>query len=97
MEVDVFSMQNEDILPEYRLLVSDANDVLSEIRPWQQETTFTVSESEIPAGGYLRIEARQAGADTVDAYRRKLSVFEEESDGAYDASGSDDELSETGN
>ncbi len=46
---------------------------LQELRPWQEEPTFLISEDEIPEGYALRLEARQKGEEQADAYVNRLT------------------------
>lgn len=123
LTVEAKSLQNEDVTPEYRLVLIDAKEAAAgaapagsdeegsdaadgagaedvgvegavgsaaeddssavdaapesqdgqEIRPWQEETTFTVSESEIPKGYVLRLEVRQKGQTEAEAYTNGLT------------------------
>ena len=74
--VEVWSLQNEDITPQYRLMLvekkagaADQNNRIQELSPWQEETTFLVDRSEIPEGYVLRVEARQKGNEEYDAFQ----------------------------
>ena len=46
---------------------------LQELRPWQEEPTFLISEAEIPEGYVLRLEVRRRGEDQMDAYVNRLT------------------------
>ena len=43
-----------------------------EVRPWQEETTFSVEESEVPDGYALRVEVRQKGKRDMEAFQDEL-------------------------
>ena len=103
LSVTVTSLQNEDITPEYRLVLMEKgkkkkarknNDVSGsgagdadadedvgtdagaenypEVRPWQEETAFSVEESEVPDGYALRVEVRQKGKRDMEAFQDEL-------------------------
>ena len=52
--------------------VTEASESLPEVRGWQEETIFTINESEIPKGKVLRLEVRQKGKEEIDAYQNGL-------------------------
>ena len=54
---------------------SEDSDVGTEIRPWQDEPTFVVSQSEIPAGCFLRVEAREKGQTEEYAFANRLTSW----------------------
>ena len=43
-----------------------------ELRPWQEETFFSINESEIPQGYVLRLEVRQKGKEEFEAFQNRL-------------------------
>ena len=75
LSVSAWSLQNDDITPQYRLgLVEsspddavDGEDRIQELCPWQEEGAFLVDRSSIPEGYMLRVEARQKGNEKYDA------------------------------
>ena len=77
LSVSAWSLQNDDITPQYRLgLVEsspddavDGEDRIQELCPWQEEGAFLVDRSAIPEGYMLRVEARQKGNEKYDAFQ----------------------------
>ncbi len=51
------------------------SDVGTQIRPWQDDPVFVVSQSEIPAGCFLRLEARQKGQTEEYAFANRLTSW----------------------
>ena len=62
------SLQNEDIIPEYRLVLQTGEDVWEPLTDWTDETIVEFSEGALELGQKVRVEVRQKGLDTVDAY-----------------------------
>ena len=51
--------------------MTEASESLPEVRGWQEETIFTINESEIPKGKVLRLEVRQKGKEEIGAKKRE--------------------------
>ena len=72
LNVNAVSLQNEDMVPEYRLLLSEEEknpEHFEELIPWQEEPVFHVEKDQLPAAYTLRLEVRQQGQDEYDAFQ----------------------------
>ena len=72
LDVNAVSLQNEDMVPEYRLLISEEEknpEHFEELIPWQEEPVFHVEKDQLPAVYTLRLEVRQQGQDEYDAFQ----------------------------
>ena len=72
--VHMGSFQNDDVIPEYRLLLTRKKRFAVKLANWQEDTTFTFQESELPAKAKLRLEVRQKGKKKVDAYIKNIII-----------------------
>ena len=70
------SLQNEEIIPEYRIVMVQNDEVTAELCPWQESTEFTLEEARIPDAqtAVMRLEARQKGKTEPDAYVKKIKI-----------------------
>ena len=64
------SLQNDDIIPEYRLVLQTGEDEDSwePLNDWTQETSVEFSEGELELGQRVRVQVRPMGSETVEAY-----------------------------
>ena len=68
------SLQNEGIVPEYRLLISTdkEHEDYEELVPWQESSEFVLKPEQLPAGYALRLEVRQQGQQEYDAFQNEI-------------------------
>lgn len=71
------SLQNEDIIPEYRIVMVQNDEVTAELCPWQDKPEFVIEETRIPDAdtAVMRMEVRQKGKTNVDAYVKKIKIM----------------------
>ena len=67
-KVRALSVQNDDIIPEYRLLIKRDGGVWETLSPWQESTDFTIPAQAMVPSDELRIEARQKGRQVRDCF-----------------------------
>ena len=67
--VEARSLQNEDVIPEYRILISKFGGDYEEVCPWQEENTFLIDRGKLPPDSILRLEVRPAGQKEYDAFQ----------------------------
>ena len=70
------SLQNEDIIPEYRIVAVQNDEVTAEICPWQESPEFVLEEAQIPVAetAVMRLEVRQKGKTEMEAYVKKIKI-----------------------
>ena len=76
MSITGASLQNEDVIPEYRIVMVQNDEVTAELCPWQESTEFTLEEAKIPDAqtAVMRLEVRQKGKTEPDAYVKKIKI-----------------------
>ena len=68
------SLQNEDVIPEYRLLISTdkKHKNYEEIVSWQESSEFLLKQEQLPPGYALRLEVRPQGQEEYDAFQNEI-------------------------